>query len=103
MGQALIHRLADIQPETDILTLDVKPLDPELARRCAICLTGDIRDRHLLERLRSEFEIHAIIHLAAMLSTRAEFVPEAAHDINVEGTLGLLRLAVDEGRWQGGG
>jgi threonine 3-dehydrogenase len=101
MGQALIHRLADAQPETDILTLDVKALDPALARGCAICLTGDIRDRHLLERLRSEFEIHAIIHLAAMLSTRAEFVPEAAHDINVEGTLGLLRLAVDEGRWQG--
>ena len=64
-------------------------------------LTGDIRDRHLLERLRSEFEIHAIYHLAAILSTRAEFVPETAHEINVGGTLNLLQLAVEEARWHG--
>jgi nucleoside-diphosphate-sugar epimerase len=79
----------------------VRPLHPELARRCAVSLTGDIRDRHLLERLRSEFEIHAIYHLAAILSTRAEFVPETAHDVNVGGTLNLLQLAVEEARWHG--
>src|SRR5204863_3068441 len=101
MGQALIHRLAEAGSATDILTLDVKPLDPEVAQRCAASVTGDIRDHHLLERLRSEFEIHAIFHLAAILSTRAEFVPEAAHEINVEGTLGVLRLAAEEARWHG--
>ena len=82
----------------DVVALDVRPLDPELARRCAVSLTGDIRDRRLLERLRSEFEIHAIYHLAAILSTRAEFVPETAHDVNVGGTLNLLQLAVEEAR-----
>ena len=101
MGQALIHRFAEAGSATDILTLDVKPLDPEVAQRCAASVTGDIRDHHLLERLRSEFEIHAIFHLAAILSTRAEFVPEAAHEINVEGTLGVLRLAAEEARWHG--
>ena len=66
------------------------------AAGCAVSLTGDIRDRHLLERLRSEFEIHAIYHLAAILSTRAEFVPEPAHQVNVEGTLNLLGWRVEE-------
>jgi nucleoside-diphosphate-sugar epimerase len=100
MAHGLIHRFTD-GGAFDVLALDVRPLDPELARRCAMSLTGDIRDRHLLERLRGEFEIHAIYHLAAVLSTRAEFVPEAAHEINVGGTLNLLKLAVEEARWHG--
>ena len=100
MAHGLIHRFAE-GGTTDVLALDVRPLDPELARRCAFNVTGDIRDRHLLERLRSEFEIHAIYHLAAILSTRAEFVPETAHEVNVGGTLNLLRLAVEEARWHG--
>jgi nucleoside-diphosphate-sugar epimerase len=55
----------------------------------------------LLERLQSEYEIHTIYHLAALLSTRAEFTPEAAHKVNVEGTLHLLKIAVEQSRWRG--
>jgi len=58
-----------------------------MARRPAVLVTGA-----------SEFEIDTIFHLAAMLSTRAEFVPETAHEVNVDGTLNLLHLAVDEAR-----
>jgi len=97
MGHGLIHRLAELGT-FDVLALDVRALDPELARRCAAVRVGDILDRHVLDRLRSEFEISVIFHLAALLSTRAEFVPETAHAVNVEGTLGLLRLAVEEAR-----
>ena len=46
----------------------------------------------------AEFEIAVVFHLAALLSTRAEFVPETAHEVNVQGTLNLLQLAVDEAR-----
>jgi len=95
MGHELIVRLAELG-RVDVLALDVRPLDPELERRCVATRVGDILDRHLLDRLRSEFEISAIFHLAALLSTRAEFVPETAHEVNVQGTLNLLRLAIDE-------
>jgi threonine 3-dehydrogenase len=98
MGHGLIHRLAETGGAA-VLGLDVRPLEPELGRRCAATLVGDIRDRHVLERLRSEYEIHTVFHLAAILSTRAEFIPESAHEVNVEGTLNLLRLAVEEARW----
>ena len=97
MGHGLIHRLAEAGT-FDILALDVRPLAPELAARCAAVRTGDILDGHLLDRLRSEFEISVLFHLAALLSTRAEFVPETAHAVNVEGTLHLLRLALEEAR-----
>ena len=62
-----------------------------MSRHCAATSVGDILDRHLLERLVSEFEISAVFHLAALLSTRGEFAPETAHQVNVEGTLNLLQ------------
>lgn len=97
MGHALVHRLTETG-EADVVALDVRPLEPDLAQRCAAARVGDILDRRLLDRLTSEFEITTIFHLAALLSTRAEFVPETAHEVNVDGTLNLLRLAVEEAR-----
>jgi nucleoside-diphosphate-sugar epimerase len=55
----------------------------------------------LLGRLVAEFEIRTIYHLASILSTKAEYNPETAHRVNVEGTLNLLRLAVEQSSWQG--
>jgi nucleoside-diphosphate-sugar epimerase len=96
MGHTLVHRLAD--EGVDVVALDVRPLEPDLAQRCRAVRAGDVLDRRVLERLMSEFEITEIFHLAALLSTRAEVVPEAAHEVNVDGTLNLLRLAVEEAR-----
>jgi threonine 3-dehydrogenase len=100
MGQALITRLAE-EGRTNILALDVKPLPAETRRQVQVELVGDILDQTLLARLVSEFGVPTIFHLAALLSTRAEFTPEAAHKVNVEGTLGLLRLAVEQSGWLG--
>ena len=100
IGQALIMHLAK-HGESGILALDIRPLPPALAARCQTALVGDILDTRLFERLVSEYEIQAIYHLAALLSTRSEFTPEAAHRINVQGTLNLLHLAIEQSRWQG--
>jgi nucleoside-diphosphate-sugar epimerase len=42
-----------------------------------------------------------IFHLAALLSTRSEFTPVTAHQVNVEGTLNLLHFAQAEGESRG--
>ncbi|MEM7166925.1 MAG: NAD-dependent epimerase/dehydratase family protein [Planctomycetota bacterium] len=100
LGNELIHRLAE-KPNIDIVALDLRPLDEHLVKRCRAAIVGDILDQALLERLVSEFEIHAIYHLAALLSTRAEYTPAAAHNVNVNGTLNLLQLANEQARWHG--
>ena len=100
MGHGLIERLS-ARGGLDILALDIRELPPELKARCAHAITGDILDQFLLGRLVSEFEIHAVFHLAALLSTRSEFTPETAHQVNVGGTLNLLKLAVEQSRWHG--
>lgn len=100
MGHSLITLLAE-QSSSSIIALDVRPLDEELQKKCTAVIVGDILEDRLLERVQSEYEIHTVYHLAALLSTRAEFTPEAAHRVNVEGTLNLLKLATEQSRWHG--
>jgi nucleoside-diphosphate-sugar epimerase len=100
MGHGLISRLAE-EGKHHLIALDVRPLDESLQRFCSAAIVGDILEQRLLERLQSEYEIHCIYHLAALLSTRAEFTPEAAHRVNVEGTINLLKLAIEQSRWHG--
>lgn len=99
IGDALIKRLAE-QDTHELISLDVKPL-PEETDRLVTHIQGDILDQSMLARLVSEYEIVIIFHLAALLSTRAEFTPDAAHKVNVEGTMGLLKLASDQSQWRG--
>ena len=68
---------------------------------CERFIQGDILDKMLLGRLMAEYEITTIFHLASILSTKAEYNPETAHEINVEGTINLLRLGVELSQWQG--
>ncbi len=98
MGTALIKKLASFK-ENQIISIDINPLEAE-NESLSHHIQGDILDKGLLSRLVSEYEIDTIYHLAAMLSTRAEFKPDAAHKVNVEGTFGLLQLASEQSQWR---
>jgi nucleoside-diphosphate-sugar epimerase len=99
IGHGLITRLAETG--RSIVTVDISPLEPALARLVRREFTGSITDTGLLERVLSEFEIDLVFHLAALLSTRAEFTPISAHEVNVEGTLNLLEFSHHEGESHG--
>ncbi len=99
VGHGLIAYLGELGG-LHIVALDIKELDDELKPYCSRFIQGDILDTRLLERLVTEYEIETIYHLASVLSTSAEFKPEAAHRVNVEGTLNLLNLAVEQSNWQ---
>jgi nucleoside-diphosphate-sugar epimerase len=100
IGHGLIERLA-ADGGRAILTIDLVPLQPSLSRLVQREVTGSILDRAVLERLLAEFEIDRVFHLAALLSTRSEFSPIAAHQVNVEGTLNLLEFAQREAESHG--
>ncbi len=99
IGHGLVTQLSS--SSSPIITLDVTPLDVTLAPRVAREFTGSITDASLLERILAEFEVDRIFHLAALLSTRSEFTPMAAHHVNVEGTLNLLEFAQRQGESHG--
>jgi len=100
IGHGLINYLGE-KGEFSVIALDVQPLDDSLKHLVERYIQGDILDNMLLGRLVAEYEIRTIYHLASILSTKAEYNPEAAHRVNVEGTLNLLRLAVEQSSWQG--
>ena len=99
IGHGLLTRLA---AAGDVLiTLDLAPLDGTLAPLVSREFTGSVTDVGTLERVLAEFEVERIFHLAALLSTRSEFTPTAAHHVNVEGTLNLLEFAQKQGESHG--
>jgi threonine 3-dehydrogenase len=100
IGHGLIDRLA-ADGSRAIVTLDVAPLAPDQAKKVQRETIGSILDQPALERILAEFEVDLVFHLAALLSTRSEFSPRTAHEVNVEGTLNLLEFAQHEGESHG--
>ena len=99
IGHGLINQLA--RTGRSIVTIDIAPLESALAKQVRREFTGSITDKWILERVLAEFEVDLVFHLAALLSTRSEFTPVTAHEVNVEGTLRLLEFAQHEGESHG--
>ena len=96
IGHGLIQEIAE-RGTFDVLALDVRPLDPDLARRCAavadratsstaICWTGCTPSSRS-----PSFSIWPRCCRRGRNSS-----PRRAHAVNVQGTLNLLHLAVEE-------
>lgn len=92
IGHSLVDRIAH-EGRYDVVSLDLTPAPEPLRSRCLASYTGNIMDRYLMDQIAAHHEIVAVFHLAALLSTRGERDPELAHQVNVEGTLNLLRVA----------
>jgi threonine 3-dehydrogenase len=100
IGHGLITSLAG-NGSHSVITLDVKALEPDLAKLVEREFVGSILDANLLDRILAEFEVDHVYHLAALLSTRSEFTPVTAHQVNVEGTMNLLEFAQKQGESHG--
>ena len=92
IGRSLLERLS-AEGRYRVVTLDLTPLPERFRPMCHETYAGNILDRYLLDQLAAHHEIEVVFHLAALLSTRGERDPDLAHQINVEGTLHLMRMA----------
>ncbi|TVQ55311.1 MAG: NAD-dependent epimerase/dehydratase family protein [Phycisphaerales bacterium] len=92
IGHGLVHSLQEAGQQ-NLLAVDLNPLDSSVASRCRETVVADIRDEAAMARLFASYEIDTVYHLAALLSSTAEKRPFDAHDINVNGTITLMRLA----------
>jgi nucleoside-diphosphate-sugar epimerase len=100
IGRSLVERL-HADGRYRIVVLDLTAVPDRVRGLCEAAYTGNILDRNLLDQIAAHHEIGAVFHLAALLSSRGERDPELAHQINVEGTLHLLRMAHDETQRRG--
>jgi len=95
IGRSLLQTVAE-HGSFDVVTLDLA-LPPEKMRpMVGASYAGNIMDRYLLDQVAAHHEVDMVFHLAALLSARGERDPELAHQINVEGTLNVLRMATNQ-------
>lgn len=92
IGRSLLERMHQ-EGRYSVVTVDLRPLPERYRPLCLENYAGNIMDRYLLDQIAAHHEIAVVFHLAALLSTRGERDPELAHQVNVEGTLHLLRMA----------
>ncbi len=100
VGHGLIKTLRQRPDCPGIVVLDLRTLDADMLPMVDSSIVGDILNEELLDNLSSEYEIEAIYHLAALLSTHSEFRPEVAHRVNVRGTLNLLKVAMEQAQFR---
>ena len=95
IGRSLLERLHR-EGKYRVVTVDLTPLPERYRGFCLETYAGNIMDRYLLDQIAAHHEIEVVFHLAALLSTRGERDPGLAHQVNVEGTLHLLRMAQNQ-------
>jgi nucleoside-diphosphate-sugar epimerase len=95
IGRSLLAKLSE-EGQGEIVTLDLTPLPEPMHSQVAVSYAGNIMDRYLLDQLAAHHEVDIVFHLAALLSTRGERDPELSHQVNVEGTLNVLRMAQNQ-------
>ncbi|MBC8374993.1 MAG: NAD-dependent epimerase/dehydratase family protein [FCB group bacterium] len=100
IGHGLVSSLYN-QGIRNLIGIDLSTPDDFVQERTLDCLIGNILDHNLLDRINAQYQIEAIYHMAALLSTRAEFSPVIAHEVNVDGTLNLLDLAMEQAQSHG--
>ncbi len=93
LGHALIERISN-EGRDAVIALDLKHPDEAVAKRCAQVVVGDVTDPGTFERVSDHFDVRAVFHLAALLSTASEKNPERAQSVNVDGTLRALSFAM---------
>jgi len=99
MGHLLIPALDAAGYE--LVSVDLKPLTPELAATCRVAAVGSVVEPTLMADLFHDHRPDVVFHLAALLSSKAERDPDLAHEVNVTATLNLFRLCRERAREAG--
>ena len=93
IGHALIDKLTQSETEK-IVAFDLQKLETDNPN--LIPVKGDIRDQKLLDKTFAKYDFVKIFHLAAILSTGGERDPHLTHEVNVDGSAYLLKLAQEQ-------
>ena len=78
-----------------VIKFDLPGTEPDATRDREQIITGDVRDRDLVERILEQHHPDIIYHFASLLSGSSEADLEVAWDINANASFQLLRLAAE--------
>lgn len=96
IGHGLIEQLSQHPDQPTVVALDLHGLDAAIEQRVSRAVTGNILDVDPLRQLFSDYQFDVVFHLAALLSSHAEANPDLAQQVNVQGTINPLKLALEQ-------
>lgn len=101
LGSWLVKALLDREARTTVLRRDsvaVSALAFEGTEHGLTVVSGDVRDRPLIERTLSEYEVDTVFHLAAQtIVGEAHLSPVPTFETNIRGTWSLLEACRQTG------
>ncbi len=100
VGHGLLHAFVD-SGAGQVSTLDLAELPATHAPLVSNSYLGDIRDESLVAEIFGRNDIDEVYHLAALLSSAAEHAPAVAYDVNVTGSVGMIRQATQAAEERG--
>tara|TARA_B100000212_G_scaffold72987_1_gene51532 strand:- start:685 stop:1698 length:1014 start_codon:yes stop_codon:yes gene_type:complete len=97
MGHGLIKKLSELKNK-NIVCLDIDNISGQIKHLVMDSINGSILDENIISYINDKYKITEIYHLAALLSSKAEHSPQLAQEVNVNGTLKLLNLAIEQSK-----
>lgn len=96
VGYGLVKNLSE-KKNYRIIALDIKKPDEKIYNLLDKFYESDILDKTQIDKIFSTEKVTAVFHLASILSTGGEKNPELATDINIVGTLNLIKASTLSG------
>lgn len=91
IGQVLTKRLRQIHGADNVLASDITKLEGYTEKFEFL----DILNKHRLHEIVGDYKVTQVYHLAAILSASGEWNPKKTWNVNLNGLLTMLSLAVD--------
>ena len=101
IGHSLIEYLRGKYPDAEIIAFDIADIDKSLLQYEPRFYNGNVLDQKLISHIFASNDIDCVFHLASLLSTRAEKVPEFAQEVNVSGSINILHAAAEKSMERG--
>lgn len=95
IGHSLIRFLAE-EGRYQVIGCDLREPNAELSRLCSRFYVGNILDTTLIDEIHQNHCFDKVFHLAGLLSSSGEKNPYLAHDVNVNGSINILKMAQED-------
>lgn len=94
IGSELTSKLREVYGASNVIATDIRKNDSELVDSGPFEIL-DVTDVKKMHDIASKYQVDTIIHLAALLSARAEAMPLLAWNLNMGGLVNALEVARD--------
>ncbi|RDW22346.1 UDP-glucose 4-epimerase [Oceanobacillus arenosus] len=93
IGSELVEKLRETYGTANVIATDIRANDAALAKAKGPFELVDVMDEAGIFSIAKNYQVDTIIHLASLLSAKAEITPRLAWNVNMGGLINALQVA----------